>query len=173
MKKKSAFLYYLDITAPFYYFYLIPTVTALIMVSFDISFNGFFPNTITSSISSKHKFLNDYFAICSFSVVSLIVINYFRYPSTGIWVRRTHQSMDSWIWIIFSFLILGLMNSIWFLINDEPLPSYKEWHKGDTFSYLTNFAHPYISTITFSLHYVSIIFITLNLVNIFNTRKYA
>ena len=91
MKKKSAFLNYLDVTAPFYYFYLVPTVIALVIVSFVFSFQGLFPTTIDSSISSQHKFLNDYFAICNFFVIGLIVINYLRHPLPTKYVKQIRQ----------------------------------------------------------------------------------
>ena len=61
--------------------------------------------------------------------------------------------------LYFSVLLLGLMNLTWFIINDEPLPPYKEWRKGDTLTYLNSFAHPYISAIAFSLQYALIVFL--------------
>lgn len=182
MKKKSAFLYYLDVTAPFYYFYLVPTAIALVIVSFDFSFHGLFPNTISSSVSNKHKFLNDYFAIFNFCVIGLIIINYLRHPLPATYVRqirqhyatlnKNQQSINGWLGILFVCFTLGLINLNWFFINDKPLPPYKEWSKGDTLTYLNSFAHPYISAITFSLQYALIVFITLMFTSILDNRKY-
>lgn len=182
MRKKSAFLYYLDVTAPFYYFFLVPTAIALFIVSFDFPFQGLFPTTIDSSISSQHKFLNDYFAICNFFLIGLIVINYLRHPLPAKYVRRirqhyatlnkNQQSINGWLGIVFFCFTLGLMNLTWFIINDEPLQPYKEWRKGDILTYLKIFAHPYISAIAFCLQYVLIVFITLMFMNVLNNRKY-
>lgn len=172
MKKETVLLFYLNNLTSFYYFYLIPTIIAFVIVSFDFSFNGLFPSTVASLISSKHKFLNDYFAICSFSVIALIFINYFRYPLTNRYIRKTYPSMDSWVWVMFFCFMLGGMNSIWFFTIDKPLPSYKQWHKGDIFVYLSGFAHPYISTVVYSLQYTLIVMLALSLTNALNTRKY-
>ncbi|MEQ1137416.1 hypothetical protein [Acinetobacter seifertii] len=182
MRKKSAFLYYLDVTAPFYYFFLVPTAIALFIVSFDFPFQGLFPTTIDSSISSQHKFLNDYFAICNFFLIGLIVINYLRHPLPAKYVRqirqhyatlnKNQQSINGWLGIVFFCFTLGMMNLTWFIINDEPLQPYKEWRKGDILTYLKIFAHPYISAIAFCLQYVLIVFITLMFMNVLNNRKY-
>ncbi|MEG2251357.1 MAG: hypothetical protein RSD09_07310 [Bacilli bacterium] len=182
MKKKLAFLYYLDVTAPFYYFYLVPITIALVIVSFDFSFHGLFPATIASSISSQHKFLNDYFAMCNFFVIGLIFINYLRHPLPATHVRqirqhyatlnKNQQSINGWLGIVFFCFTLGLINLNWFFINDGPLPPYKEWRKGDTLTYLNSFAHPYISAIALSLQYVVIVFITLIFMKVLNNRKY-
>ena len=94
MKKNSVFLYYLDITAPFYYFYLIPITIALVIVSFDFSFDGLFPTTITSSLSSRHKFLNDFFALCNFFVIGLIFVNYLRYPLRSPHIKQVRQHYE-------------------------------------------------------------------------------
>ena len=78
MRNSSSLLAYLNTPIRYYYFYLIPLGLALLMVSFDVHFQGVFPNTIASNLSSPHKFLNDFFAICTFICIVVIVINYFR-----------------------------------------------------------------------------------------------
>ncbi len=182
MRKKSAYFYYLDVIAPLYYFYLVPLAIALVIVSFDFSFHGLFPSTIAASISSQHKFLNDYFAICSFFMIGLIFINYLRYPLPATQIRqirqyyatlnKNQQSLNGWLGIVFFCFTLGLISLSWFLVNDEPLPTYKEWRRGDTWTYLTTFAHPYISTFAVSLHYLIIVIITLVFISILNNIKY-
>ena len=59
MRNSSPLLAYLNTSIPYYYFYLIPLGLALLMVSFDVHFQGIFQTTITSNLSSRHKFLND------------------------------------------------------------------------------------------------------------------
>lgn len=182
MKKNSAFLYYLDLTAPFYYFYLVPVAIALVIVSFDFSFDGLLPTTIASTLSSQHKFLNDFFALCSFFVIGLIFFNYFKYPLCATHVReirqhyatlnKNQQSVNGWLGIVFFCFILGFINLTWFLIHDEPLPSYKEWRKGDTLIYLRSFAHPYISAFSLSFQYILIMSLALMFMNVLNNRKY-
>lgn len=183
MKKNSVFLYYLDITAPFYYFYLIPITIALVIVSFDFSFDGLFPTTITSSLSSRHKFLNDFFALCNFFVIGLIFVNYLRYPLRTPHIKQVRQhyatlnknqqqSMSSWLGVVFFCCILSFLNLTWFLIDDEPLPPYQEWRKGDSFTYLVRFAHPYISAVAMSFKYLIIVFLALMFMNVLNNRKY-
>ncbi|ATZ64874.1 hypothetical protein [Acinetobacter bereziniae] len=181
-EKNSVFLYYLDLTAPFYYFYLIPVAIALVVISFDFSFYGIFPTTITSTLSSQHKFLNDFFALCNFLVIGLIFVNYLRYPLRAPHVRQiredyarlnqNQQSINGWLGIIFFCFILCIINLVWFLIDDEALPSYREWRRGDTLTYLRHFAHPYISTFAISFQYVIIVFLVLMFTNILNNRKY-
>ncbi|CAB1213167.1 hypothetical protein [Acinetobacter bouvetii] len=181
MKKNSAFLYTLEVTAPFYYFYLVPVAIALVIVSFDFSFQGLFPTTIASSLSSQHKFLNDFFALCNFFVIGLILVNYFRYPLRPTHIRQIRQhyatlkpqqrAIFGGLSVVFFCFILGFINLTWFLIDDEALPSYKEWRKGDTVTYLRSFAHPYISAFAISFQYVLIVFLALMLINILNTQK--
>ncbi len=60
MRNSSPLLAYLNTPIRYYYFYLIPLGLALLMVSFDVHFKGMFPSTITSNLSSRHKFLNDF-----------------------------------------------------------------------------------------------------------------
>ena len=182
MKRNSVFLYYLELTAPVYYFYIVPVAIALIIVSFDFSFYGLFPTTITSTLSSQHKFLNDFFALCNFFVIGLVIINYFSYPLSTTHVRKIRQhyatlnknqrSINGWLGIVFSCFILGFINLTWFLIDDETLPPYKEWRKGDTLTYLRSFAHPYISAFAISFQYVIIVLLVLMFTNILNNRKY-
>ena len=78
MRNSSPLLAYLNTPIRYYYFYLIPLGLALLMVSFDVHFQGVFPSTIASNLSSPHKFLNDFFGICTFICIALIFINYFR-----------------------------------------------------------------------------------------------
>ncbi|MCG2608285.1 hypothetical protein LZZ98_07005 [Acinetobacter sp. SM34] len=183
MKKNSVFLYYLDATAPFYYFYLVPLTIALLIVSFDFSFQGIFPTTIASTLSSQHKLLNDFFAICNFFVIGLILFNYFRLPLKPIHIQqiRQHhatlttqqQSIYGWLGVLFFCFILVFINFTWFLIDDEMPTAEERWRKGDTVTYLRGFTHPYISAFAISFQYAITVFITLMLTNIFNTRKYV
>jgi len=183
MKKNSVVLYYLDVTVPFYYFYIVPVAIALIIISFDFSLYGLFPSISASSISSQHKFLNEFFALCNFFVMGLIFINYLRYPLSTAHVKqirqhyaklnKNQQSFNGWLGIIFLCFILGFINLSWFLIDDKPLPSNEEWRRGDFVTYLCNFADPYISTFAISLKYVLIVILALMLVNALNTRKYS
>ena len=59
--KTNSITNYLDNIAPFYYFLIIPFVIALIVICFDFEFIGILSNTQQLQISSKHKFLNDFF----------------------------------------------------------------------------------------------------------------
>ncbi|WP_180078330.1 hypothetical protein [Acinetobacter sp. YH12208] len=70
--KTNSITNYLDNIAPFYYFLIIPFVIALTIICFDFEFRGIFPNTQQLQISSKHKFLNDFFAMCTWITIALI-----------------------------------------------------------------------------------------------------
>ena len=78
MRNSSPLLAYLNIPIRYYYFYLIPIVIALLVVSLDFNFQGIFPSTIASNLSSPHKVLNDFFGICTFICIVVIFITYFR-----------------------------------------------------------------------------------------------
>ncbi len=78
MRNSFPLLAYLNTPIRYYYFYLIPLGLALLVVSFDVHFQGVFPSTIASNLSSPHKFLNDFFGICTFICIVIIFINYFR-----------------------------------------------------------------------------------------------
>ncbi|WP_349929920.1 hypothetical protein ABJ384_15645 (plasmid) [Acinetobacter sp. A1-4-2] len=70
--KTNSITNYLDNIAPFYYFLIIPFVIALIVICFDFEFIGILSNTQQLQISSKHKFLNDFFALCTWITIALI-----------------------------------------------------------------------------------------------------
>ena len=61
MRNSFPLLAYLNTPIRYYYFYLVPLGLALLVVSFDVHFQGMFPSTIASNLSSPHKFLNDFF----------------------------------------------------------------------------------------------------------------
>jgi hypothetical protein len=70
------FLIYLDNIVPYYYFYLIPLMIALIFMSFDFNFYGLLHTTMVTKLSNQHKFLNDFFAICTLITLILCFFNY-------------------------------------------------------------------------------------------------
>ncbi len=180
MKSPQPFFFYINSLIPYYYCYLIPVILCLIVVSFDFQFHGIFTETINSTLSSKHKFINDFFAICSYSVMILIFFNYFRLN-----LDRAHknqlrlnyrklttqqQSLFGFLGLAFLIFILFFFCISWLFISDT-LPSKNS--KGYFFSYITNFAHPYISVFAVSLQYLLIVFFTLYFVYALNMRKYS
>src|SRR5690606_21965444 len=70
--KTNSITNYLDNIAPFYYFLIIPLVIALIVICFDFDFIGILSNSHRLPSSSKYKFLNDFFALCTWITIALI-----------------------------------------------------------------------------------------------------
>ncbi|WP_180157470.1 hypothetical protein [Acinetobacter sp. YH12045] len=70
--KTNSITNYLDNIAPFYYFVIFPFVVALMVICFDFEFSGIFSNTQQLQVSSKHRFLNDFFALCTWITIFLI-----------------------------------------------------------------------------------------------------
>ena len=180
MQNSSPFIVYLNTPVRYYYyFYLVPLVIALLIVSFDFHFQGVFPSTITSNLSSPHKFLNDFFAICTFICIALILINYFRVQLNQPQVQHIKQhyaKLNAQQRSIFSplglvFFIFMLLLS-WFLISDEIPYTNSSTQKGATMVYLKGFAHPYISAIANSLHAAITVFFALMIPYILNVRKF-
>lgn len=179
MKNSHPFFFYINTIIPYYYFYFIPVIFCLIVVSFDFQFHGIFTTTVNSTISSKHKFINDFFAVCSFSVMLLVFFNYFRLK-----LDRSHkqqlklnyrkltaqqQSIFGFLGLVFFAFILFFFCISWFLISDT-LPTQNS--KGYFFTYLMYFAHPYNSVFASSFLYVLIVLFTLYFAYALNMRKY-
>lgn len=183
MRNSSPLLAYLNTSIPYYYFYLIPLGLALLMVSFDVHFKGIFQTTITSNLSSRHKFLNDFFAICTFICIALIFINYFRLQLNRQQVQHIKQhyaklntqqrSMFSPLGLLFFIFMLLFFCLSWFLISDEIQYTDSSTKKGATMVYLKSFAHPYISAVVNSLHYALTVLFALMIPYIFNVRKFT
>jgi hypothetical protein len=74
--------------------------------------------------------------------------------------------------LYFFCFTLGLMNLTWFIINDEPLPPYKEWLKAILLPTFKQFRTSLYFCYCFSLQYALIVFFTLIFMNIFDNRKY-
>ena len=134
--------------------------------------------TITSNLSSRHKFLNDFFAICTFICIALIFINYFRLQLNRQQVQHikqhyaklnTHQrSMFTPLGLVFFIFMLLFFCLSWFLISDEIQYTDSSTKKGATMVYLKSFAHPYISAVVNSLHYALTVLFALMIPYIFN-----
>lgn len=179
MKKNHPILVYLNTLLPYYYSYLIPVIFCLIVVSFDFQFHGIFPTTISSTLSSQHKFINDFFAICSYFIILLIFFNYLRIRLNSSQIRqlrldyrkltKQQQSLFGFLGLIFCIFILCFFCINWLLMSDT-LP--EKSTKGYYAAYLMHFSHPYISTFTASFQYLLIIFFSLYFVFILNIRKY-
>ena len=178
MRNSSPLLAYLNTPIRYYYFYLIPLGLALLMVSFDVHFQGVFPSTIPSNLSSLHKFLNDFFGICTFICIVVIFINYFRLQLNRQQVQHikqhyaklnTHQrSMFTPLGLVFFIFMLLFFCLSWFLISDEIQYTDSSTKKGATMVYLKSFAHPYISAVVNSLHYALTVLFALIIPYIFN-----
>lgn len=82
MRNSSPLLAYLNTPIRYYYFYLIPLGLALLIVSFDVHFQGILASTVSSNLSSPHKFLNDFFLFVLSSVLPLFLSIIFAYSST-------------------------------------------------------------------------------------------
>ena len=152
------------------------------MVSFDVHFQGILPSTIASNLSSPHKFLNDFFAICTFICIALIFINYFRVQLKRPQVQHIRQhyaklntqqrSMFSQLGLLFFIFMLLFFCLSWFLISDEIPYTDSSTKKGTTMVYLKGFAHPYISAVVSSLHYALTVLFALMIPYILNVRKF-
>ena len=82
MRNSFPLLAYLNTPIRYYYFYLIPLGLALLIVSFDVHFQGMFPSTIASNLSSPHKFLNDFLVYVLSYALPLFLSIIFAYSST-------------------------------------------------------------------------------------------
>ena len=183
MRNSSPLLAYLNTPIRYYYFYLIPLGLALLMVSFDVHFQGVFPSTIASNLSSPHKFLNDFFGICTFICIVIIFINYFRVQLNRQQIQHIKQhyaklntqqcSMFSPLGLLFFIFMLLFFCLSWFLISDEIPYTDSSTKKGATMVYLKGFAHPYISAVVNSLHYALTVLFALMIPYIFNVRKFT
>ena len=182
MQNSPPFIVYLNTPIRYYYFYLIPLVIALLIVSFDFHFQGVFPTSIASNLSSPHKFLNDFFAICTFICLALILINYFRVQLNRPQVQHIRQhyaklntqqrSMFNPLGLVFFIFMLLFFCLSWFLISDEIPYTNSGTKKGTTMIYLKGFAHPYISAIANSFHAAITVFFALMIPYILNVRKF-
>lgn len=183
MRNSSPLLAYLNTPIRYYYFYLIPLGLTLLVVNFDINFQGIFPSTIASNLSSPHKLLNDFFAICTFICIVVIFINYFRVQLNRQQILsikqhyvklNTHQrSMFSPLGLVFFIFMLLFFCLSWFLISDEIPYTDSSTKKGTTMVYLKGFAHPYISAVVSSLHYALTVLFALMIPYILNVRKFT
>lgn len=174
------FLIYLDNVVPYYYFYLIPLMIALIFVSFDFNFSGLLHTTMVTKLSNQHKFLNDFFAICTLITLILCFFNYLVITLNAIQRKNLRLYYSKFnpkyrvffgiLGIIFFLFILFFMCLSWFLLDDR-MPDFSK--KGAYFTYLRQFSQPYISAIIMSLQYLLCVFFALYFLFILNVRKYC
>lgn len=128
------------------------------------------------------NFLNDFFAICTFICIALILINYFRVQLNRPQVQQIRQhyaklntqqrSMFIPLGLVFFIFMLLFFCLSCFLISDEIPYTNSNTKKGATMIYLKGFAHPYISAIANSCHAAITVFFALMIPYILNVRKF-
>ncbi|MEJ2898472.1 hypothetical protein [Acinetobacter sp. NS-4] len=177
-KKPSLIFDSLSNIAPYSYFFIAPLIIAFILISFEFSFYGILSTTQASTISTAHKILNDFFALCTWITSLIIAYSYFfiGLDAAAKQQLKQHiralppkqQSMYKPLGIIFFIFIVLFLNLNWFFISND-LPARNS--KGYLMAYLLYHAPKYLSLIFSFLQYSFIIFLTLMLFNALEGRK--